>query len=80
MKVFAGASAYAALEKALGQEAQYHFLSVSLKNSSEGEKLNQVLTEQIAAWDIGQNYVVMDAQSGMFGNRFFINLIAAILV
>jgi len=80
VKVFAGASAYAALEKALGQAAQYHFLSVSLKDSGEAEKLNQVLTEQIAAWDIGENYVVMDAQSGMFGNRFFINLIAAILV
>lgn len=81
VKVFVNDSAYEYLEKALGQEAQYRFLSISLKDPGEtAGKLNQEISERLATSGDSGSYAVMNAKDVLEGNRFMVNLLAVILV
>ncbi|MDF2921814.1 MAG: hypothetical protein K0R57_728 [Paenibacillaceae bacterium] len=81
LKVFADDSAFSQLKRELGQDAAYRFLSVSLTDPVLSvNQLNQLLMEQLAAAGVSGSYVVMDAASAVEGNRFLIDMLAAILV
>lgn len=81
VKLFAGNSAYTKLDQELAQEAKYRYLSVSLKEpAQEAAKLTQLLTEQIANSGPNTSYLIMDAETGMEANRFFVDMLSAILV
>ncbi|MBW4080705.1 ABC transporter permease [Paenibacillus sp. S150] len=80
VKLFANDSAFEHLEKELGQKARYHLLSATVQDSVKAEQLGQRLSEQISTWDSRSNFAVIDAQTGMEGNKFYVNLLSAILV
>lgn len=78
LKAFLNDEGYKQLEKRLGSEAQYNFLSVNLNDPSKDEKLEQMLSERIFA--SGSQFQVMRAEVGLEGNRVFVNILAAILI
>lgn len=80
LKVFLNDEGYKQLEKRLGTEAQYSFLSADLIDPSKDVKLEQMLSERIFASGSKSQFQVMRAEVGLEGNRVFVNLLAAILI
>lgn len=80
LKAFLNDEGYKQLEKRLGSEAQYSFLSVDLSDPSKDEKLEQMLSERIFASGSKSQFQVMRAEVGLEGNRVFVNILAAILI
>ena len=80
LKIFLNDEGYKQLEKRLGAEAQYSFLSADLTDPSKDVKLEQMLSDRIFASGNKSPFQVIRAEVGLEGNRVFVNLLAAILI
>lgn len=80
LKIFLNEEGYKQLEKRLGTEAQFSFLSADLTDPSKDVKLEQMLSEQIFASGNKGQFQVLRTEVGLQGNRVFVNLLAAILI
>jgi putative ABC transport system permease protein len=81
VKVYVNDAAYTLLGKELGEQERYQLLSAWLKDTGQSvNKLSQIFSEELALSDDSGTYSVMEAASAMEGNRFLVNMLAAILV
>ncbi len=75
LKVFLSGNAYRELAERTGTTSRFNFLSVTMTDPAKAEKLSQLLGEQLKG-----TFAVMSAESGISGNRVFVNFLTAILI
>lgn len=80
LKVFLSGSSYQELADRTGTTARFNFLSATLTDPAKAEKLSQLLGEQLTASGTKGTFTVMSAESGIAGNRVFVNFLTAILI
>lgn len=80
LKVFLSGSAYRELAERAGTTVRYNFLSATMTDPAKAEKLSQLLGEQLTASGTKGTFSVMSAESGIAGNRVFVNFLTAILI
>lgn len=80
VKAMLNSRAYEEMREKLGEEGVLRFLSTETENAEQAAELTRLLGNQMADQAPGMGYFLLEAESGVAGNRIIVNMLAVILV